>query len=99
MHENKHAAAILALPAAQHPKLTALAHKLAGDPRFTADDAETLLKAAAKDADVSKLDIEMAQPGNNVAVPFAAQGKPMTKEQQFQQMVSENVTRMLGGRP
>lgn len=67
---NPNAAAILALPEAQHPRLTELARRLAAKPDLTTNEAAEVLQAAATGAGITSMDIDMIQPGANVAVPF-----------------------------
>lgn len=67
---NKNAAAIMALPAARHPRLVETARVLA-DADVSTETAARVLDGRANDLGVTKLDIETVQPGENVQVPFA----------------------------
>ena len=57
---------------ARHPRLARLAEHLSGMSALTEGDQLRLIEAAAHDAGISFLDVEMVQPGASFAVPFAA---------------------------
>ena len=93
-YRSKDAAKILALPAAQHPRLAKVAQVLANHPKVTVEDASELLLAAAKDAGLNELDIELGSPRNSVTVPFATTAKAPDKQAAFDANVNLHLTRI-----
>jgi hypothetical protein len=64
------AAEILDLPHRNHPRLRAGVEALAACDEASLASAVRILDAAARDAGITALDIEMHQPGANTSVPF-----------------------------
>ncbi len=85
--------AIMALPAAKHPKLGSAVKALALSPKVDLQFAIQLIATTAADLGVSLLDIEMADPRNNVRPPFGANALPNAADD-FQAGVTAELVRM-----
>ncbi len=94
------AAHILALPHANHPRLRPLCEQLAALSKVTLADAVPILDAAAACVGVSSLDLDMIQPGAQVAIPFAATSNEPGGEHQdrVSHLVQQQLAVIQGGR-
>lgn len=90
---------ILSLPAAHHPRLKPMIEHMASLPQISVEDALDLIAAACMDAKITGLDIDMVQPGAQIAVPFTP-ATNATPSEQFDDGVRHQVHRLIqGGRP
>lgn len=85
--------AIMSLPAAKHPKLSQAVAALAASPKMDLQFASELIATAATDIGISLLDIEMADPRNNVRPAFGATTRSGA-EDAFQAGVTAELIRM-----
>lgn len=87
--------AILALPHRHHPMLTRAVETLAAHPKITLGDAHQVLDGVCAECQIDQLQIEMCQPGVNVAVPFA-KATSTDPADGFQASVSRHLRQILG---
>ena len=84
------AAKILALPAARHPRLSALVQALSENVSCDLGNAEAIINGAMRDARITPLDLEMLHPANVVRVPFLATTNN-TPQQDFQAGIQHHI--------